>query len=273
VLLKVEGAGNDFVLGTGAWAERLATDRLLAARLCARRRGVGADGTLALRRLGAGRVRLDYRNADGSLAEFCANGTRCAARAAVELLDCRPDLVVETGWVEVPTTVSGSSVTLRLPPVAAPTDFGVSVPGVDAAQHVVVGVPHLVLTVEDTRDWPLETIAPPVRRDRRLGPDGANVHLAAFGIDRVNVRSFERGVEAETLCCGSGVVAAGLVALSRTGGRRVKVVPRSGDALEVAVDGEAFGGEVWLTGPTRVVAFVEPAEELLEDDGPATREP
>ena len=124
-----EGAGNDFVLGVGAWAGRLDSEPDLVRRLCDRRRGIGADGTLSLTAVGAGRVRLGYRNADGGEAVFCANGTRCAARAAVELLGCDPMVVVETGWAEVPAVVDGSQVSLELPPPeAGPRDPVIAAP-------------------------------------------------------------------------------------------------------------------------------------------------
>jgi diaminopimelate epimerase len=263
VLVKVDGAGNDFLLGTGSWNRRLAEDAALVRALCNRRRGVGADGVLGLERLAVDRVHLEYRNADGGLAAFCANGTRCAARAAVELLGCEPALVVETGWVEVPATVSGRQVTLRLPPVGPPQEMEVTLDDrTRPAYRMVVGVPHLVIPVADPEAWALERLAPPIRHDPRLGPGGANVHLMAVGGDRVAVRSYERGVEAETLCCGSGVVAAGLLCLADTGCDRVAVRPRSGDELEVSVAGPAFGGAVHLTGPTRMVARLDPLSDL-----------
>jgi len=263
-LVKVEGAGNDFLLGTGAWALRLADDAELVRALCDRRRGLGADGVLGLERLGARRVRLDYRNADGGVAAFCANGTRCAARAAVELLGCDHELVVATGWVDVPAVVEDARVTLHLPSVAPPGELDVRLGEVTRhAFRVVVGVPHLLVPVDDPEDWPFEALAPALRHDPRLGPEGANVHLMASGSDRVRLRSFERGVEAATLCCGSGVVAAGLLRLAATGDTCVSVRPRSGDELVVSVRGAAFGGDVHLTGPTRMVARVEPLADAL----------
>lgn len=263
-LVKIEGAGNDFLLGTGAWAHRLAEDAELVRALCDRRRGIGADGVLGLVRLDAGRARLDYRNADGGVAAFCANGTRCAARAAVELLGCDRELVVATGWVDVPAVVEGARVTLHLPSVAPPDELEVQLGGVAGRGfRVVVGVPHLVVPVEEPDAWPLEALAPSLRHDPRLGPDGANVHLTASDADRVRLRSYERGVEAETLCCGSGVVAVGLLRLDVTGGENVTVRPRSGDELVVSVRGPAFGGDVRLTGPTRMVARLEPLDDAV----------
>lgn len=101
-LFKVEGAGNDFLLGIGDWSDRLTDDRALVRRLCDRRRGVGADGTLSVTTQTAESVSLVYVNADGSEGQFCGNGTRCVARAAVELLGCNPKLEIVTGWAVIP---------------------------------------------------------------------------------------------------------------------------------------------------------------------------
>lgn len=270
-LLKVEGAGNDFILGVGAWARRLAEDGALVARLCNRHRGVGADGALALRRLAADRAALVYRNADGGLASFCANGTRCAARAAVELLACAPELAIETQWVAIPARVSGMEVRLNLPAITGVVDLEVVAAGAKrTARLLTVGVPHLVLWVEDLEGLDLAAVAPPLRYDPRLGDNGANIHFVAPTATGIRLRSFERGVEDETLCCGSGVVAAGLLELARRGGRSVEVEARSGEVLLVEVEGEAFGGAVMLTGPTRFLAAFEPHPELLDGgDQPA----
>ena len=120
-LLKAEASGNDFLAGTGAWARRLAEDPALVRRLCRRRLGIGADGALALFREGPDTVRLVYRNADGSEAAFCANGTRAAARIAVERLGLEPRLVVRTARGAVPAAVTGAAVSLELgPPEAWP---------------------------------------------------------------------------------------------------------------------------------------------------------
>ena len=146
LLLKVEGAGNDFLLGIGRWADRLGSGPALVRRLCDRRHGIGADGTLALTAAGPGRVCLRYRNADGGEARFCANGTRCAARAAVELLGCFSPLTVATGWGEIPARVAGAAVSLELPPPEAPPcrprlTAGSAAVGVDRDER---GVPHPV---------------------------------------------------------------------------------------------------------------------------------
>ena len=266
-LFKVEGAGNDFLLGIGEWAPRLDTQPELVRRLCDRRRGIGADGTLAVEAHATDHVHLGYRNADGSRGAFCGNGTRCAARAAVELLDCNRELMVETGWADIPAVVQGDQVTLELPP----PDWGPLNPRIDVPETVTgltvlqVGVPHLVAATHGLAELDLATVAPPLRRHPDLGPEGANVSLYEISDDgTIRLRTWERGVEGETLSCGSGMVATALVVMANNSVGRVELVPLSGDRLVVEALGEPPVCATRLIGPTRIVALVDPTEEFLK---------
>lgn len=258
ILLKVEGAGNDFLLGAGAWAQRLADDAQVVVRLCRRRRGIGADGVLAVFRESRSAIRLIHRNADGSPSDFCANGTRCAARAAVDHLGCDHHLVIHTGWTTIPAEVGDDSVTLELP---APGPVSVLNPvtpeGRFPGRFLTVGVPHLVVPVTNLMSLDLDRVARPLRHHPNMGPTGANVHLVeAAGDAELFIRSLERGVETEVLCCGSGVVAAALVIMADTGQTRLSVVPRSGDTLHVEALGAPLESASRLTGPARLVAEI-----------------
>jgi diaminopimelate epimerase len=267
-LLKVEAAGNDFLLGVGSWAGRLADEAELTVRLCDRRRGIGADGVLAVERTAASRARLRYRNADGSAARFCGNGSRCAARAAVELLGLPRRLILDTDWVAIPAEVDGATVTLELPPQPAPARaVELALAGRRwSGWWLEVGVPHLVLPVDDLAAVDPARAAPPLRRHPELGPDGANVDFVArLAPGEIGLRTYERGVEAEVLCCGSGVVAAALVEMACGDARRVIVLPRSGDELVVEVTRDPLADPVRFTGPTRFVAEIEPTAELLKE--------
>lgn len=264
-LLKVEASGNDFLLGVGSWAVRLAEEPTLALRMCDRRRGIGADGVLAVDVVAPDRARLRYRNADGSPARFCGNGSRCAARAAVELLGLPRRLILDTDWVPIPAEVDGSVVTLELPPQPTPAQAV----DLDAAGRgwsgwwLEVGVPHLVLPVADLVGVDVANLAPTLRRLPELGPDGANVSFVGRGpAGSIAIRTFERGIEGETLCCGSGVVAAALVEMASGRIRRVVVRPRSGDELVVEATGDPLADHIRFTGPTRFVAEIEPLDEL-----------
>jgi diaminopimelate epimerase len=265
-LYKVEGAGNDFLLGVGDWAARLAGDSELVRRLCDRRRGLGADGVIALTPIDDATVRLRYRNADGSVGAFCANATRCTARAAVELLGLAKRLVVETGWDRIPAEVDDREVALDLPaPGSAPVRPEIIAPeGLSDLTLFDVGVPHLVAAVSAVADLDLVTLGPPLRAHPVLGLEGASVDFYEVATDgSVRVRTWERGVEDETLACGSGAVAVGLQVMASRGLRKVNIIPASGDRLTVEALGEPPGCPTRLTGPARMVARIDLSADFL----------
>jgi diaminopimelate epimerase len=267
---KMSGAGNDFLVWGGPVAVGEAEIAAIR-RLCRRGTGVGADGVLFVFSDGPGRVTADYRNADGSAGRFCGNGTRCAARFAV-LKGLAPEtMTVRTGWGDVAARVDGMRVTLALPePVAG----GCAVSSLDAtgtlerdAYALAVGVPHVVAFVAEGIDLgtlDMARFGPALRRHPDLR-EGANANLVEkCGSSRLRVRTWERGVEAETLACGSGVVAAAVTACAL--GRveaPVALETRSGRTLEV---GFRFAGEVardvTLAGDARIVyeGTLDPAE-------------
>jgi diaminopimelate epimerase len=265
-LYKLEGAGNDFLLGVGAWCDRLNNEPDLVRRLCDRRRGLGADGTLAIEEMTTERVRLGYRNADGSEGAFCANGTRCAARAAVEILGCSSKLVVETGWTEIAAEVDGSQVSLEIPrPEHVPIRPEIAaLEGAAPWSLLEIGVPHLAAEARGVTDMDLAAVAPGFRHHPALGVEGANVDFYEIVDDHiVMLRTWERGVEGETLSCGSGMVAVALLVMAERGTGRVELLPRSGDRLVVEALGKPPQCATRLTGPARWVALIEPSHELF----------
>jgi diaminopimelate epimerase len=264
-LYKVEGAGNDFVLGLGRWADRLAEDTELVASLCDRRRGIGADGTVAVWAEGPRRARLLYRNANGGQARFCANATRCAARAATELLGMPPDLVVATDWAEILATTDGDEVSLELPPPSRFARHGLALGERQWSGALIeIGVPHLVLEARDLTAIDLAGVGPLLRGHPSLGPGGANVNLWRRDAGDLTIRTFERGVEAETLCCGSGLVAVALVVMADDGTASQRCRPASGDTLVVEALGTPPECPSRLCGPTAIVAELSPRLSWLE---------
>jgi diaminopimelate epimerase len=265
---KLHGAGNDFLLFDGRSDASLAvTLPPLVSRLCHRRFGLGADGVLLLLPEGDASARVVYWNADGSEADFCANGTRCAARFAAERWGWRT-MVLATGYAAIAVLVDGDQVSLSLP---APTEVQ-PWQELDAAgspiraRYLVVGVPQLVVRVSWTDFWqhPLEPLGPALRGHRVLEPGGANVNFVQVDRGALAVRSWERGVEGETLSCGSGDVAAALVAAAE-GWVRAPVAVRtaSGRVLTVELEGVPPGCRVRLSGPAEWVAEGEIHPELL----------
>jgi len=255
-IVKMSGAGNDFIVLDEAVWETLPGDRATWVRgACRRGLSVGADGVLVVGPGGDGGVRVVFFNPDGGEA-FCGNGTRCAARYAVwRRLVTGPRMTLATAAGPVPAVVEGGIVSLRLPP---PEDRGaIELKGPDGDVHsgrlVIAGVPHLVLHVPQVAAWPLDRLAPILRRDPALGPEGANVDIVARdGDGRVHVRTFERGVEGETLACGSGAIACALARAAAGAVSPLRIETAGGDALVVRWQAADDGFEVWLAGPAEV---------------------
>ncbi len=259
--VKMSGAGNDFVMFLGRPGGGPEEGRALR-RLCDRRTGVGADGVLFVRKDGADIV-ADYFNSDGGAARFCANGTRCAARLASLALGVGPDLVVVTGWGRIGAHVAPEGrVTIALPDPIQPgrtlttLGLGGGVIGPEAAE-VHVGVPHLVVAVADVATLEaldLGRLGPALRRHPEM-PDGANVNfMARRGPSTLSVRTWERGVENETLACGSGAVASAAVASAAGASPPVEVLTRAGERLVVNFETTPEGvAGARLTGDARIL--------------------
>ncbi len=220
-----------------------------ARELGVRGEGLGLDGLFLLQDYQPGEAWvLDHWDPDGGRT-FCSNGTR----AAVGLLPPGgpEDLEVLSAGARVTARRRPGSVGLRLP--SGPgygfqsVRLGLEVPHVFAW----TGTPHLVVEVPAVDAVDLATYAPPLRHHPAL-PQGANVTvLEVLGPGEAKVRTFERGVEGETLCCGQGAAVAGAWLSRRTGIGRTKIQPRGRDAVEVDVVFDSHGNwqELWLSGP------------------------
>ncbi len=258
---KLEGAGNDFILLNGATLDASFDLGQLARRLCERRTSVGADGLILVqpvRACGAD-VRARFWNPDGEEVATCGNGTRCAARFAL-LEELAPaEMVIDTASGHIAGRVSADTVTLRYS--AEPMvelDATVTGPqGPCRGHRVEIGNPHFIITVDPLPGGPIEPECRPLRYAPELEPHGANVHLVQV-IDRhsLRIRSYERGVEAETLACGSGSMSSA-VALCAAGQVEspVSVETRSGDVLTIRFERRDDGGFTLLEleGPARMV--------------------
>lgn len=268
---KLHGAGNDFLLFDGRAEPALAAKLPpVVARLCDRRLGIGADGVLLVLPTAARAARVDYWNGDGSEARFCANGTRCAASFVAARWGWR-EMVLETGYAAIPARVDGDEVELQLPaPEGVRPWRELAAPGgAVSVRLLVVGVPHLVVRVEWTDFWErsLAPLAPALRAHADLPAGGANVNFVQVtGPRELAVRSWERGIEGETLSCGSGDAAAALVGLADGWARSpVQVRTASGRVLTVEPEGPPPGCPSRFSGPAEWVAEGTVRPELLAD--------
>ncbi len=266
---KMTGSGNDFVFidGRDGGVEPWTPERIRV--LCDRRTGIGADGLVVLTPEGSGGARMVYFNADGSRAGMCGNAALCSTRLAARLGFSDPagmDLQTDSGLLRTRCVGPGWAAELRLPDFRLPEPMDLAL--LEREQwmdFVTVGVPHLIVLVEDLAQANVTGRGESLRRDRAFEPHGCNVNFvgrAVAGSDPVwQVRTYERGVEAETLACGTGTVGTAF-ALARRGLDRLPVRIRSwgGNVFSVAgrVETDGDGGvgwarEPWLCGEGRLV--------------------
>lgn len=256
---KMHGGGNDFVLvdhRRGLIPE--AQQPRFARRVCARQVGVGADGLILIEGSDKADFRWRFYNADGSEAEMCGNGGRCAARLAVMLGIAPPNLSFETLAGIMHAEVKDREVRLELTGIE---DFRlyqeIPINGKTVTGHFLkVGVPHVVVPVPDLEQVPVTFWGKIVRFHPLFQPAGANVNFINLqGSLALEVRTYERGVEDETLACGTGAVASALIA-ARLGHVQspVAVNTRGGEILTVhfKLQGETFK-DVFLEGEALVV--------------------
>jgi diaminopimelate epimerase len=243
--VKMEGLGNDFIVVDGPLDP---TSGEIAA-WCDRRRGIGADGVLAVTPVDESRVRMQYWNADGSPAEMCGNGLRCVARYAHGRgLVAAPEFSVLTAVGERPVSVHpDGTVRASLGPVAPSGIDPLEMAGY-VLDSVSVGNPHAVTIVDDCYTVPVDAVGPVVEGDSHF-PNRTNVEFATvIARDRIALRVWERGV-GETLACATGAVAAVAVAHGRGLVDAAVTVELPGGPLGV----EMVDGRAWIEGPASFV--------------------
>jgi len=256
---KMNGAGNDFVVLDNRDGRYDGLDAARIALLCDRHRGVGGDGLLAVEPAHAGsdaNFTFRYYNADGGEADMCGNGARCFARFARDLVSPTPDtLAFDTLAGRVEARFFGELVRIRL---SAPHDLHLSLTlEVDGAptvvHHLNTGVPHLVEVVDDLESVDVVHRGSLLRHHPAFAPTGANANfMQVLAPGHIAIRTYERGVEGETLACGTGMVANALIHHLLTGTPSPIVVDvRGGESLEVGFQpsGEQHFHDVTLTGP------------------------
>ena len=256
---KMNGAGNDFVLLDGR-ARQWKLDSRQIARICDRHAGVGADGLIVLRPGADGRAdwAWDFYNSDGGNAEMCGNGARCFARFVQQLTGATRDITFETRAGIITANFQGERVTVSLtPPRDLRLNQTVSLRGGNITLHSVdTGVPHAVVYVPDADAAMVQSLGAEIRGHAHFAPRGTNVNFVQLrDAGAIRVRTYERGVEGETLACGTGVTAAALISAELqhlTSPVRVQV--QGGDWLEVSFEKkEGQFAKVRLTGPADFV--------------------
>ncbi len=256
---KMSGSGNDFILIDNRDGSLAVGDVVeFVKSVCERKISVGADGLFLIEKSDRVDFRWRFYNADGSEAAMCGNGARCAARFAYLSGIAGERMSFETGAGIIDAEVRGEIVKVRLTePFALVMDDEIRIENTTLSVHSInTGVPHVVHFVRDPDDFDVFNTGRAIRRHEHYKPAGTNANFAAV-LDNhtLRVRTYERGVEDETLACGTGSVASALIA-ARKGlvESPVDVRVQSGETLRIHFERTEEGfTKVYLEGNAKVV--------------------
>jgi diaminopimelate epimerase len=266
IFTKMSGAGNDFVFIDKKQNNWIQINTELIKTICDRRNGIGADGLITIEDSATHNFIMNYYNADGSTGSLCANGARCAILFASEsgrLKDNKVEFI--SNEVEYKgELISNSEIKFYLdPPKKIKYNFKIKAGGRLLNAHFAdTGSPHVVIDINETDGFltsldsiPVEKLGREIRYLPEFSPAGTNVNFIYVKDNVINIRTYERGVEAETFACGTGSVAAALICfVTKKLSVPVKIIPKSNEKLFVNFDVENLKvRNLSLTGPAKVL--------------------
>ncbi len=249
---KFQANGNDFILLDDR-EKRFPRDEARIAHLCHRRFGIGADGLMLMLPSGKYDFEMAYFNADGRPAEMCGNGGRSIAALAFQNKIAGRKMHFLAADGEHRAVVNEVDELNRIFDVSLKMGSVTGVKWFEDGCFLNTGVPHFVVFTDNVAEADVEKQGSALRNDSRFAPAGTNVNFVEIQPDRLFVRTFERGVEGETLSCGTGVTASAIAAFFKTGKTETAVHTRGGDfRVQFQQAGNRFK-EVWLRGPAQLV--------------------
>ena len=246
---KYQGTGNDFVILDNRLGNFTQLTSVEVAFLCDRRFGIGADGLMMLQQKEGYDFEMVYYNADGNEGSMCGNGGRCLVAFAKDLgiIEKTAEFLATDGFHEAKVLENGW-VELKMKDVDAVEKY---------EDHVVLntGSPHYIRWENDIAKTAVFEEGKRIRYSPRFSKVGINVNFVQVHEDALSVRTYERGVEAETLSCGTGVTAAAIAASSNTNGHQEKKILTPGGELKVKFDkiSDSSFENIWLCGPATFV--------------------
>lgn len=256
---KMNGAGNDFIMIDNRSRQvKLTPEKIV--KLCHRQKGIGADGIILLVPPSGKDAdwAWEFYNSDGSVAEMCGNGARCFAKFVQKLTGIKEKVTFETLAGLVTAYYKGDNVSIKL---TKPKDLKLNITlplknGGKTVHFINTGVPHTVMFVEDVEKVDIKNLGAEIRYHQQFAPKGTNANFVQIKDKSfIRVRTYERGVENETLACGTGITASSLItALIYNFVPPIKVLVQSGDIMEIDFvrNGEEFENVV-LAGPAEFV--------------------
>ena len=268
---KMSGSGNDFIIIDNR--ERVVDDQNLLQTItmvCRRRMSVGADGFILIEHSEQADFQWRFYNSDGSRAEMCGNGARCAARFAYVNHIAGEEMAFVTDAGVIKASISGDRVKIKMTdPSEMKIDHAIELEeGPLILSSINTGVPHAVIECELIDDVDVTNRGRLIRYHEAFAPDGTNVNfISRDREDRIKIRTYERGVENETLACGTGSIAGALITALKTGQPSpIQVITRSGGILNIHYENENDDFKnVFLEGDARIIYKGELcADALLE---------
>ena len=266
IFTKMSGAGNDFVLLDKKLNEKLRITKEFIRKICDRRNGIGADGLIAIEDGTTNDFNMIYYNADGSTGSLCANGARCAILFASNTgrLDSKSAHFFSNDIEYKGEIISNSEIKFYMnPPKKIKYNFKIKAGGKLLNAHFAdTGSPHVVIDINETEGFltsldyvPVEALGREIRHLPEFSPDGTNINFINVEGKIIHIRTYERGVEAETLACGTGSVAAALIAhITHKIHPPVELLTKGNEKLFVNFDVENLKvRNLSLTGPAKIV--------------------
>lgn len=247
---KMHGAGNDFIMVDDRNQTFPVDNREFIAQISSRRIGIGCDGILLIQPSDRADFRMRFINPDGGEQDMCGNGARCIARLAYDQGVVEKQMVIETGAGLVEAEILNDLVRLVLTdPQDLQLDLACDLEW--TVDFLNTGVPHAVAWVADPQAVDLPLIGRQVREHHLFAPNGTNANFARVeGDGSLSVRTYERGVEAETLACGTGATAVGLLAAQR-GWVKLPVAVHCAGGFDLIID--SVHGKTTLMGGAEYV--------------------
>lgn len=271
---KLQASGNDFILMDFRMNKQsTAYYSGFAKQYCDRKFGIGADGLLVIEYCDTYDFRMRIFNSDGTEADMCGNGARCAALwANNHLFSARQETRImnfETKAGVIKAIVKGQDsetiVKLKMSqPYGLKFNIGLKIAGKEYKAHYInTGVPHAIIIVDKVNSLDVKDLGAKIRYHKKFKPRGTNVDFVEIkDKNKIKIRTYERGVEDETLACGTGTVASAIIAdfyenhFKLDGKREMLVEVKSSEILKVvfSVDGKSFE-DVWLEGKSYLVYY------------------
>ena len=262
----MSGAGNDFIVIDKNRISSLHINKEFIQKICDRRSGIGADGLITIEDSATHNFIMNYYNSDGSTGSLCANGARCAILFASEsgrLKENKAEFV-SNDIVYKGAVISDSEIKFYLnPPKKIKYNFKIKSGGKLLNAHFVdTGSPHVVIDINESEGLltsldkvPVDTLGREIRHLPEFSPGGTNVNFIDVKSGIINIRTYERGVEAETFACGTGSVAAALICyVTKKLLAPIQIIPKSNEKLFVNFDVEnSKVSNLSLTGPAKVI--------------------